>query len=100
MLDKKTDLNMPALQGTRKQSTVDAEKLLSHAVATFFQDKGYTEEARYVKTVASWHEATDGRGMSQQERSTANLAMWNMILDEWMPWHRTNSDLTNIDINR
>ncbi|XP_072039679.1 uncharacterized protein [Amphiura filiformis] len=98
--DKTTDLNLPALLGTNKQSTVDAEKLLSHAVADFFERKGYTQEARYARTVARWHEATDGRGMSQEERKAANLDMRNMILDEWMPWHRTNPDLSKIDINR
>ena len=68
---KETDLNMPHLLGQRKQSTVDAEKLLSHSVADFFQKKGYTLEAKYVKTITSWHEATDGRGMSQEKTTVS-----------------------------
>ena len=26
--------------------------------------------------------------------------MLNMILDDWMPWHRNNYDFSSIDINR
>ena len=72
----------------KKQSTAD--KFLSHAVAKFFDQKRYMNEAAYVRTIALWHESTDGRGPTQEERKKANLDMLNMLLDEWMPWHREN----------
>ncbi len=97
--DDTTGLTLPALLGERKQSTADAEKFLSHLVADFFVRKGYQTEARYVRTIAQWHESTDGRGMSQEERSNANMAMMNMIMDEWMHWHVDNPDLSQIDVN-
>ena len=98
--DKEAGLELQALMGTNKQSTLDAERLLSHRVADFFERKNYHQEARYTRTIARWHEATDGRGMSQEDRKAANLDMRNMILDELMPWHRKNPDLSKIDINR
>ena len=85
MKDSSTDLNLPALLGERKQSTADAEKFLSHAVAKFFKQKGYVNEAAYVCTIVCWHESTDGRGLTQGERKKANLDMLNILLDEWMP---------------
>ena len=54
----------------------------------------------YVEIVAGWHEAADGRGLSQLERCRKNYAMLNMILDEWMPWHKEVYDFATIDINR
>ena len=100
MLDPKTGLTHTALVGKRKQSVVDAEKLLSFHVATFLETNGHKKEAEYVKIVASWHEAADGRGISQLRRCRANYAMLNYILDELVPWHSKNYDLSSIDINR
>ncbi|XP_066278595.1 uncharacterized protein [Branchiostoma lanceolatum] len=95
-----TDLTFHALVGTRKQSVGDAERLLSHAVANLFRSRGYEAEADYVKTVADWHEASDGRGLSQAQRRAANQHMRDYILDQWMPWHRQDGDLSRIDVNR
>ncbi|XP_078618099.1 uncharacterized protein LOC144885838 [Branchiostoma floridae x Branchiostoma japonicum] len=100
MDDGNTGLTFPALVGVRKQSVADPEKLLSHRVARFFRDKGYEAEAEFVQVVADWHEASDGRGLSQDQRRQANLAMRNYILDRWMPWHEDQPDLSKIDINR
>ncbi len=97
--DSSTNLTMATLLGDRKQSTRDAEKLLSHTVANYFQTKGYNNEAKYVRTVADWHAATDGRGLDQQERKLANETMLDMIMVEWMPWYKTNADLSLIDVN-
>ena len=83
MRSKQADLTQPALVGKRKQSVRDAEKLLSHAVAGFFEKKKYSAEAEYVKVIADWHEATDGRGLSQEERSAANTRMQEYILKDW-----------------
>ena len=50
--------------------------------------------------LSGWHEAADGGGLSELERCRKNYAMLNMILDDWMPWHRDNYDFSSIDINR
>lgn len=34
-------------------------------------------EAEYVGIIAAWHEASDGRGMSQLDRCKANYKMLN-----------------------
>ena len=93
-----TGLTHVALVGTRKQSVPDAEKLLSFHVAKFFKDNNYLPEAENVET--QWHEASDGRSLSQLQRCKQNYRMLNYILDEWIPWHRDNYDLSTLDINR
>ena len=104
MVSDTNDLHHHALIGTHKQSVEDAEDLLSHAVADFFKSKNYKEEEYYVRTIALWHEASDGRGMSQEERSAANNRMLKMILDEWIPGHDDCDDdrpmdFSEVDIN-
>ena len=100
MLNPATGLTMAALTGERKQSVVDAERMLSYLVAKFLTEKGYTNEGEYIRVVAGWHEAADGRGLSELERCRKNYAMLNMILDHWMPWHKTTPSFATIDINR
>lgn len=95
-----SDLTQVSLQGLRKQSVEDAERLLSTSVARFFRSRGYVAEAEYVQIIADWHRANDERGLSQLERSRANYGLLNYLLDEWMPWHRDNYDFASIDINR
>lgn len=65
-----------------------------------FLRKGYETEAEYVRVIASWHEASDGRGVSQLERCHKNYDMLNYILDDLMPWHTETYDLSLLDINR
>ena len=100
MQNPMTGLTHAALVGSRKQSVPDAEKLLSFHVAKFFRDNNYNAEAEYVETVAEWHEASDGRGLSQLQRCRQNYRMLNYILDAWIPWHRDNYDLSLLDINK
>ena len=100
MMDPNTGLTHAALVGERKQSVVDAERMLSYLVAKYLREHGYEREAYYVETVAGWHEAADGRGLTELERCQKKYAMLNMLLDEWMPWHRENYDFMTIDINR
>ena len=95
-----TGLTNAALNGSRKESVPDAEKLLSFYVAKFLRAKNYDAEAEYVETVAKWHEASDGRGLSQLQRCRRNYGMLNYILDEWIPWHRDVYDLSLLDINK
>lgn len=67
MLDTHNDLTEAALRGDRKQSVGDSAKLLSFAVADFFKSKNYLPEERFVRIVARWHEASEGRGVSQDK---------------------------------
>ena len=99
-MDSTTGLTHAALTGQCKQSVGDAERMLSFHVEKFLREHGYEMEARYIKVVAGWHEAADGRGLTELERCRRNYAMLNMILDEWMPWQRDNPDLSLIDINQ
>ncbi|KAK3717702.1 hypothetical protein QZH41_009790 [Actinostola sp. cb2023] len=100
MMDPRTGLTHAALTGERKQSVVDAERMLSFLVSRFLSEHGYIREAHYVNTVAGWHEAADGRGVTELERCRKNYAMLNMVLDEWMPWHNDSYNFSLIDINR
>ena len=67
MRDPGTGLTLAALTGERKQSVVDAERMLSYLVATFLCENGYGKEGEYVRIVAGWHEAADGSGLSELE---------------------------------
>ena len=98
--DPSSGLTHTALTGKRKQSLKDAERLLSYHVVHSLERHGHVREAEYVKVLVKWHEASDGRGLSQLTRCKYNYQMLAMILDEWMPWHRTNYDFSTIDINR
>lgn len=101
MRNPKTGLTHTALVGKRKQSVTDAEKLLSYHVCHFLKEKGYLAEAKYVEIVAKWHEASDGRGMTQLQRCKANYAMLSYILEDLIPWYEHGQpDLSTIDINR
>ena len=98
--DPNSGLTHTALTGKRKQSLKDAERLLSYHVVHSLERHGHIREAEYVKVLVKWHEASDGRGLSQLTRCKYNYQMLALILDEWMPWHRTNYDFSTIDINR
>ena len=98
--DPQSGLTHDALVGKRKQSLEDAERLLSYHVVESLQRHGYHREAEHVRVLANWHEASDGRGLSQLTRCRYNYQMLSYILDEWMPWHRMSYDFSTIDINR
>jgi hypothetical protein len=100
MRDPNTGLTHAALTGERKQSVVDAERMMSFLVAKFLRENGYQKEGEYIDIVAGWHEAADGRGLSELQRCKKNYAMLNMILDDWIPWHNTTTSLATIDVNR
>lgn len=98
MMDSSTRLTHAALTGERKQSVGDAERMLSFLVGKFLREHGYIREANYIDIIAGWHEAADGRGLTEElQRCKRNYAMLNMILDEWMPLHREIPDLSTID---
>lgn len=100
LADPLSGLTHAALVGKRKQSVKDAERLLSYHVVMSLERHGHLGEAEYIRTIAQWHEASDGRGLTQLQRCRYNYSMLNFILDEWMPWHTENYDFSTIDINR
>ena len=55
MLDPTTEFTMAALTGERKQSVLDAERMLSYLVAKFLTEKVCTNEGEYIRVVARWH---------------------------------------------
>ena len=100
LLDTGSGLTHAALIGLRKQSLVDAERLVSKFVVQSLKKHHHEKEAHHVQLLVNWHEATDGRGLSQLQRCRYNYNMLNYILDEWMPWHKDCYDFSTIDINR
>lgn len=100
LADPLSGLTHAALVGKRKQSVKDAERMLSYHVVRSLERHGHQNEAEFVRIIAQWHEASDGRGLSQLQRCRFNYHMLNFILDEWMPWHTQNYDFATIDINR
>jgi hypothetical protein len=69
-------------------------------VFKFLEKKGHTSGATVLKLLHNWHKAVDGRGLSEDQRSTycEELKCW--LLDDWMPWHREVKDYSQIDVNR
>ena len=100
LADPLSGLTHAALVGKRRQSVKDAERLLSYHVVHSLERHGKVEEADYVRTIAQWHESSDGRGLSRLERCRFNYKMLNFILEEWMPWYGECYDFSTIDVNR
>ena len=100
LMDSLSGLTHASQIGKRKQSLVDAECLISSHVVSSLLCHGHHQEARHIEVLTQWHEATDGRGLSQLQRCRFNYRMLNYVLDEWMPWHVDNYDFRTIDINR
>lgn len=70
--DPTTGLTYTALTGQHKQSVPDCERLLSPAMAKFMRSHGYSDEARFIEIVSNWHKASDGRGLTEQQRQQYN----------------------------
>lgn len=98
--DPKTALTYESLTGKNKQSVPDCERLISPAVVSFLREKGDVKGANILSIICNWHKAVDGRGLSEEERSSHLVDMKNWLLDDWMPWHRYNNDFSTIDVNR
>ena len=98
--DPLSGLTKPVLTGSRKQSVIDAERLFSPELAAFMSAKGYQYEAEYISGIWNWRRACDHRGLSELERCRYNFNFLNLILDELMPWHRTNYDFATLEVNR
>ena len=91
-------LTYAVLVGLRRQNVEDAERLLSYDTAESLDRYGHEEAAYYVRTIAQWHEASDGRGLTCLQRSKFNYQMLNFVIADWIPWF--DGDLTTVDINR
>ena len=64
------------------------------------QRKGYLYEEKYTQTLWNWRRACDERGLSELQRCKFNHQFLNLILDELMPWHVDNYDLSLLEVNR
>lgn len=100
MMSPDTGLNHVALAGLRKQSVEDAEHLLSYRVAADMERRGHLVAAEYVSIIAGWHEASDGRGLSEPERAAKNQRMLKYLVDDWIPYQAHIPDYSMLDINR
>ncbi|XP_072046198.1 uncharacterized protein [Amphiura filiformis] len=100
MQDETTGLTAKALRGVDPQSVPDCERMFGKGVVDFLEKKGYDADAKFAKIVHNWHKATDGRGLSEEQRSQYNQDMLYYILDEWMPFHRQHHDFSQVDVNK
>ena len=98
--DSNSGLTYSAFTGARKQSVTDSERLFASSLCHWFKDNGYKAESDYVETINNWHRAGDERGLTEDERSCYNYGMLNFILDDLMPWHKANCDLSLLEVNR
>lgn len=98
--DPSTGLTYEALTGKNKQSVPDCERMISRGVIQFLKTGGYSYEARVLEIFRHWHLAADGRGISEEVRSSYFKEMKDWILDDWMPWHNADSDYSFLDVNR
>lgn len=67
---------------------------------TEFLRQGYNVAAEYVSVIAHWHEASDGRGLSELSRAQKNQQMLKYLLQDFMPWYDQVQDFSLLDINR
>lgn len=100
--DDAAKLSYHALIGTRKQSVSDVEQIFSPRVLEFFERKGYTIEAEYVRIIRNWRRACDERGLTNAQRSQYNHDLLSYILDELMPWHSKPGpcDFSLLEVNQ
>lgn len=100
--DDAAKLSYHALIGTRKQSVADVENIFSSRVLAFFERKGYSIEAEYVRVIRNWRRACDERGLTDAQRSQYNQALLCYILDELMPWHNQPGlrDFSLLEVNQ
>ena len=98
--DPTTGLTYEALTGKNKQSVPDCERLISPGVISYLEGRGHTSGAQVIKVIHNWHKAVDGRGLSEEQRSSYCQDMKNWLLADWMPWFHTLPDYSTIDVNR
>lgn len=62
--------------------------------------KGYDLEAKHLSVIHNWRRACDERGLCSDLHSQFNQSLKAYILDDLMPWHEKNSDLSLLEVNR
>ena len=75
-----------ALTGKNKQSVPDCEHLISPGVIAYLERKDHSSGAGVLKLIHNWHEAVDGRRLSEAKRSPYCKDMKEWLLVDWMPW--------------
>lgn len=100
LYDESANLIYTALTDRRKQSIRDVEILFSSSVADFMSRSNYEYEAHYMNVIRTWRLSCDERGLSQLQRCRFNYQLLNMLLDELMPWHSVQYDLSLMEVNR
>lgn len=93
-------LTYSALSGARKQSVQDAERMFSVDMIDFMKNKGYEFEATYISAISNWRRSCDERGLSQLQRCRYNYKLLMFVMDDLMPWHKTDCDLSLMEVNR
>lgn len=98
--DAISGLTKTALTGINKQSVPDCERIFSAPMVDYMRRHGHQREMSFIRTIHNWHKASDGRGLSDNQRNTYNINMLDWLLEDWMPWYRNNRDYSTLDINR
>ena len=68
--DPETGLTYKALTRKKKQSVPDCERLINPGVISFLEPKGHESGAEVLRIIHNWHKAADGRGLSEEQRSS------------------------------
>jgi hypothetical protein len=98
--DSSSSLTYTALSGKRKQSVECAERMFSRPLTDFMRRNNYTFEEKFISTVCGWREAHDKRGLTPLQRCRNNYVLLSLILDELMPWHNIQFDLSLLEVNK
>lgn len=64
------------------------------------EKKGYNYECNFIRRIRNWRRSHDERGLMQLQRCRYNYQMLELILDELMPWHRTEYNFSLLEVNR
>ena len=56
----------------RKQSVEDVEQLFGESVITWMENKGYSNEAEYLRVIRNWRRVSNERGLTDEQRSSFN----------------------------
>lgn len=66
------------------------------------ENKGYSNEAEYLRVICNWRHASDERGLIDEQHSSFNKEFLNYILDDLMPWHKDErlQDFSLLEVNR
>ncbi|CAB4021403.1 Hypothetical predicted protein [Paramuricea clavata] len=98
--DPNTGLTYESLTGKNKQSVPNCERVISLGVIEFLEKNKYVNEAKILSIIHNWHKAVDGRGLREDLHSKYLCEMKDWILDDWMPWAKTERNYSVIDVNR